>query len=71
MGTTNIARNFIRLRKWHKLTQEKFAKEMGVTRAKIGSYEEGRAEPSFAFVKAVADKFGVGFETFAIGELPE
>ncbi|HGY11382.1 MAG TPA: XRE family transcriptional regulator, partial [Desulfobacterales bacterium] len=42
----NIARNLRHLRKLKGLTQEQFADDLNISRSRIGSYEEGRSEPS-------------------------
>ena len=41
----NIAKNIRHLRKIKTLTQEQLSEELGITRSKIGSYEEGRSDP--------------------------
>ena len=40
-----ITKNIRHLRKLRGLTQEQLSEELGTTRSKIGSYEEGRSEP--------------------------
>ncbi len=42
----NIAKNLRHLRNLKGLTQEQFADDLKVSRSRIGSYEEGRPEPS-------------------------
>jgi transcriptional regulator with XRE-family HTH domain len=42
----HISKNIRHLRKLKKLTQEEFSKELNITKSRIGSYEEGRSEPS-------------------------
>jgi transcriptional regulator with XRE-family HTH domain len=41
----NIAKNIRHLRKIKTLTQEQLSEELGITRSKVGSYEEGRSDP--------------------------
>ena len=41
-----FAQNLKHLRKVKGLTQGDFAAKIGINRPKVGSYEEGRAEPS-------------------------
>ncbi|MGB0429447.1 MAG: XRE family transcriptional regulator [Bacteroidia bacterium] len=52
-----------------KLSQQAFADDFGLTRANIGSYEEGRAEPKIAIVVEIANKFGVSVESLLNNEL--
>src|SRR5690606_41270322 len=40
------------------LTQAALAEKLGVTRASIGAYEEGRAMPSYQFLLGLADLAG-------------
>lgn len=42
----HISQNIRHLRKLRKLTQEEFSKKLKMTKSRIGSYEEGRSEPS-------------------------
>ena len=58
-----IASNLKILRKAHKLTQAKLAKEVGVSRASIGSYEEGRCEPPVALLHEMAKLFKISIES--------
>ena len=46
-----FASNMKYLRKKKGLTQSDLANKMGINRPKIGSYEEGRAEPNLLLVK--------------------
>jgi transcriptional regulator with XRE-family HTH domain len=43
----NFPKNLRALRKLVGITQEDLSNETGIKRGTIGSYEEGRAEPSF------------------------
>lgn len=52
-----ISKNIRHLRKLKDLTQEQFADEIEVTRSRIGSYEEGRSEPSIATLISIATYF--------------
>lgn len=40
---SHLAENIVRLRKAMKITQDDLAKEIGINRSQVGSYEEGRA----------------------------
>ncbi len=52
-----IAKNIRFLRNKRKLSQEQLADELGVTRSRIGSYEEGRSEPNIQLLIALSDFF--------------
>ena len=53
-----------RLRKEHNLTQEQLAEKLGLTRSRIGNYEQGNREPSFEILELLADFFNVSMGTF-------
>ncbi|MFC3881183.1 XRE family transcriptional regulator [Algoriphagus namhaensis] len=52
-----IATNISFLRKKKGLTQEQLAEELGITRSRIGSYEEGRSEPSIDILILISGYF--------------
>ncbi|PCH73410.1 MAG: XRE family transcriptional regulator [Flavobacteriaceae bacterium] len=54
-----ISKNIRHLRKLKDLTQEQFADEINVTRSRIGSYEEGRSEPSISTLISIATYFNL------------
>lgn len=54
------------LRKSKGLTQDQFAKKIGIKRSMIGSYEEGRAEPKLSTLQHIA-----GFFSKSVDELLE
>jgi transcriptional regulator with XRE-family HTH domain len=54
-----FAANLKFLRKQKKLTQEDFAKKIGINRPKVGSYEEGRAEPNMETLQSISHFFKV------------
>lgn len=54
-----IASNIKYLRKSKGLTQDQFADKIGVNRAMIGSYEEGRAVPKLSVMQDMAHYFGI------------
>lgn len=56
---TYLSTNIKFLRKNKGLTQEDFAKKIGVNRAVIGSYEENRAEPKLSLIIEMARLFSV------------
>jgi transcriptional regulator with XRE-family HTH domain len=47
------------LRKEKNLTQEDFAAKIGINRPKVGSYEEGRAEPKMETLQSISHFFRV------------
>lgn len=52
-----IAKNLRHLRTLKGLTQEYLAEDLKVTRARIGSYEEGRSYPTIDFLIQISDYF--------------
>lgn len=50
------------LRKKQSFTQENFAKQIGVNRAVIGSYEEGRAVPKLILLQSIAKLFRISVD---------
>ena len=59
---TMISENLKYLRHLKKLTQEVIADDLGVTRSRISSYEEGRAAPSINFLIIVSDYFNISID---------
>lgn len=58
----------IKLRKALKLTQQKFADEIGVKRNTVATYEMGRNEPIDTVIKLICDKFKVNENWLRNGE---
>ncbi len=56
-----------RLRLSFGYTQERFAEELGVTRAALSNYELGRREPDSNFLKKLKERFNLNDQ--AIGEI--
>ena len=54
-----FAQNLKYLRKEKGLTQEEFALKIGINRPKVGSYEEGRAEPNLETLQNISHFFKV------------
>lgn len=54
-----LAQNIKYLRKEKKLTQEQLSHKIGVKRAMIGAYEEGRAEPRLQTIQNICHYFKV------------
>ncbi|PCI31029.1 MAG: XRE family transcriptional regulator [Flavobacteriaceae bacterium] len=64
-----ISKNIRHLRKLKDLTQEQFADEILVTRSRIGSYEEGRSEPSIATLISIASYFNLPVDVLIKSDL--
>jgi transcriptional regulator with XRE-family HTH domain len=56
------------LRKSKGWTQQELADQLGLKRAALGAYEEGRAEPRLANVLAISDIFGVSADALMRGK---
>lgn len=57
-----FAENFRYLRKKKGLSQKALAAELGITRSRISSYEEGRSEPKLVDILHIGNYFGVPME---------
>jgi len=66
-----IGQNIKHLRKVIGLTQEELAKNIGVNRAMIGSYEENRAIPKLSVLQDIAYFFGVSIDNLVKAKLWE
>ncbi len=53
------------------VSQEKFAKSLGISRAILGAYEEGRAKPNLQVVKKICSKFDLSFEQFLFQDITQ
>lgn len=51
------------LRNGMALSQEKFAERLGITRAALSAYEEGRAEPNLTLLEKIADLTQVSIDS--------
>lgn len=58
-----FARTLKTLRTGCDVTQEKLAKDLGISRSTIGMYETGEREPDFATAERIADYFKVNVDT--------
>lgn len=65
----NVANNIKFLRKKHGLTQDDLAKKLGVSRYKIGSYEENRALPKLSLLQFLADYFNLSLDSLVNNQL--
>ena len=59
-----ISESIKKIRKNLGLTQDKFARQLGIKRSLIGAYEEGRAEPRLELLHAMAKLGGINVEQF-------
>lgn len=66
---SSLADNIKHLRKKRDLTQAQLAQQIGIKRAALGAYEEGRAEPRITTLIALADFFGLKIEDLLQGDL--
>jgi transcriptional regulator with XRE-family HTH domain len=66
---SNIALNLKILRDYKKLSQEQLANELNITRSRLGSYEEGRAEPPYDLLSSISDYFHLSIDVLIKGNL--
>lgn len=64
-----INKNIKKLRSIKGLSQSEFAKLFDLSRANIGSYEEGRAQPKIDAVTRIANYFSISLDDFVNKEL--
>lgn len=64
-----INKNIKKLRALKGLNQEEFAKIFNLSRANIGSYEEGRAQPKIDTATRIANYFSISLDDFVNKEL--
>ncbi len=69
LAMTKIATNMRVLRGLKKISQEQLADELAIPRSRIGSYEEGRAEPPCAMLIQLSDYFHVSIDALVRGDL--
>lgn len=65
----NIASNLRFLRKLAGLSQEQFAKKVGMNRGNIASYEKGNAEPNIEKLQRIVKYFDVSLVAFIQSDL--
>ncbi len=56
------------IRKSHDLTQQEFAKRLGVSRSGIASYESGEREPISAVISLICREFGINEDWLRYGK---
>ena len=60
--------NLKHLRKARGLTQDQFADKIGINRAMVGSYEEGRAIPKISVIQDIAHYFNISIDQLVNSE---
>lgn len=65
----NIQINIRHLRKLKQYSQEQFAEELGWTRSVVGSYEEGRSEPSIERLIDLSNYFDIPIDILVKNDL--
>ncbi|MFT5884720.1 MAG: transcriptional regulator with XRE-family HTH domain [Arcticibacterium sp.] len=68
---TFFARNFSFLRAEREISQTAMGDLLGLTRASVDAYEDGRAMPPFEKLKKIADYFNLSIETITEDDLSE
>ncbi|HEY0030504.1 MAG TPA: LexA family transcriptional regulator [Bacteroidia bacterium] len=66
---SKIAKNISVLRALKKLSQTQLADELDISRSRLGSYEEGRAEPPYDLLIKIADHFHIAIDALVRGDL--
>ncbi len=64
-----IGKNIRKIRHLKGLNQSQFAELLGLTRASIGAYEEGRAEPKISTIIDIANHFSISVDLLLKKEL--
>ncbi len=66
---SKIAKNIRHLRDLKNLTQQELANKLNVTKARIGSYEESRSEPSAEMLIKFSNYFHIAIDALLRGDL--
>ncbi|HTB05635.1 MAG TPA: LexA family transcriptional regulator [Bacteroidia bacterium] len=66
---SRIDKNIRTLRKFRNLSQEVLSEALDIQRARLASYEEGRAEPPYDLLIRIADYFHVAIDALLRGDL--
>ena len=66
---SKIAKNISVLRGLKKLSQTQLSDELEISRSRLGSYEEGRAEPPYDLLIKIADHFHIAIDALVRGDL--
>lgn len=70
-GLDIVNKNIKYIRKLSNLTQEQFAKELGIKRSSLGAYEEGRARPNQTIITEVAKKYNMTLDQLLTEDMSE
>lgn len=65
----HLAKNIRYLRKQKQLTQEKLAQNIGIKRAVVGAYEEGRSEPRLSTLTMLCHYFKIRMDQLVLRDL--
>ncbi len=66
---TNFGKNIKKIRSIQKLSQTKFAEIFDLSRASVGAYEEGRAEPKLEVITTIAKYFSITVDDLVNSEI--
>lgn len=66
---SKIAKNIRVLRTLKRMSQEQLSVELDIPRSRLGSYEEGRAEPPYDLLITIADYFHVAIDALVRADL--
>ncbi len=69
LAMSKIAKNISVLRALKKLSQTQLADELEISRSRLGSYEESRAEPPYDLLIKIADHFHIAIDALVRGDL--
>ena len=64
-----LAKNIKHLRALKSLTQEQFSIELDITKSRVGSYEEGRSDPSIEMLISLSDYFKIPIDALVKNDL--
>ncbi len=67
----NFATMLAYLRKTKGLSQERLAKDLGISRSALAGYEQGRRQPNFEIEETIADYFNIDLNTLRGLPAPE
>jgi transcriptional regulator with XRE-family HTH domain len=66
-----LAKNIRVLRDLKKMSQEQLAEELGITRGRLGAYEEGRNEPPLEILISISSYFHISIDAIVRGDLSQ
>lgn len=65
----NLAKNIKQLRYIKNLSQDQLAADLGITRGRLGAYEEGRNEPPIELLIRLSEYFHIAIDALIKGDL--